>query len=58
MPISLRIGLAIALLGLGTVFAFAAGYAYGEVLPASSAALIPVGDGASINVLTGAFVPR
>ena len=54
----LRVSLAILLLGLWTTLAFTAGFDYRDLLLPVDDALISAGDGGSINVLTGAYVPR
>ena len=53
-----RFGLAVLLLGVGMALAFAAGLAWGEVAFPSDVPLIAGGDGVSVSMLTGAYVPR
>ena len=53
-----RFGVAILLLlGLGMALAFAAGLAWGDVVFPADVPLIR-GDGVSVSMLTGAYVPR
>ena len=58
MLASLRLSLAILLLGLGTAVALRGGFAYVDMLFPVEDALISAGHGVSINVLTGAYVAR
>ena len=45
--------------GLGMAIAFAAGLAWGELaFPTTNVPLIRGGDGLSVSMLTGAYVPR
>jgi hypothetical protein len=53
-----RLAVAILLLGLGMVLAFAAGFSYGDAVFEVDAPLIRAGDGLSISLLTGSYVPR
>ena len=53
-----RIGVAILLLGLGMAIAFAAGLAWGDVVFPTDVPLVRGGDGVSVSMLTGAYVPR
>ena len=53
MYASPRIALAMLLLGLGIVIAFAAGLAYGGMVFPVDAPLLRSGDGVSISMLTG-----
>ncbi len=53
-----RIGVAILLLALGMAIAFASGLAWGEVVFPTDVPVIRGGDGLSVSMLTGAYVPR
>ena len=51
-----RLAIAVLLLGVTLALAFAAGFAWGDVVPPSGVPLIRGGDGMSVSMLSGAYV--
>ena len=53
-----RVCIAILLFGLGTAIAFSGAFARADLVLPADALLLRSADGISINLLTGAYVPR